>query len=48
MGKPVMAKHTINTYSGFVQTDGMKVIGAMTEIEHTQINSACDNGIYFE
>jgi hypothetical protein len=48
IGKPVMAKHTINTYSGFVQTDGMCVSGAMTETEYNQINKACDSGIYFE
>ena len=48
MGKPVMAKHTVGTYSGFVQTDGMCVIGAMTETEYNQINKACDSGIYYE
>lgn len=48
MGKPVMGKHTINTYSGFVQTDGMCVIGAMTETEYEQINKACNKGIYYE
>lgn len=48
MGKPVMGKHTINSYSGFVQTDGMCVNGAMTETEYNQINKACDSGIYFE
>ena len=48
MGKPVMAKHTINTYSGFVQTDGMCVSGSMTESEYDMINSACDRGIYYE
>lgn len=48
MGKPVMAKHTINTYGGFVQTDGMCVNGAMTESEYDMINSACDRGIYYE
>lgn len=48
MGKPVMAKHTINTYSGFVQTDGMCVDGAMTESEYNEINLQCDKGIYFE
>ena len=48
MGKPVMAKHTINTYSGFVQTDGMCVSGNMTDSEHDIINAACDRGIYYE
>ncbi len=48
IGKPVMAKHTINTYSGFVQTDGMCVDGAMTESEYNEINTQCDKGIYFE
>lgn len=48
IGKPVMSKHTISTYTGFVQTDGMCVSGAMTEAEHDMINSACDRGIYYE
>lgn len=48
IGKPVMQKHTINTYSGYVQTDGMCVDGAMTDTEYDQINSACNKGIYFE
>lgn len=48
IGKPVMAKHTINTYSGFVQTSGCCVSGSMTESEHDMINSACDRGIYYE
>lgn len=48
MGKPVMEKHTLGTYSGFIQTDGMCVNGAMTETEYNQINKACDSGIYFE
>lgn len=48
IGKPVMAKHTINTYSGFVQTDGMCVNGAMTESEYNEINAQCNKGIYFE
>lgn len=48
IGKPVMAKHTINTYSGFVQTDGMCVDGAMTESEYNEINAQCNKGIYFE
>lgn len=48
IGKPVMEKHTINSYSGFVQTDGMCVIGSMSEKEYDEINSACNKGIYFE
>ncbi len=54
LGKPVMAKHTINqangsaNFSGFVQTDGMCVNGIMTDTEYEQINNACNKGIYFE
>lgn len=48
IGKPVMKVEAIASYSGFVQTDGMCVIGAMTEAEHDMINSACDRGIYYE
>lgn len=48
IGKPVMKKATISSYSGFVQTDGMCVSGAMTDSEHDIINAACDRGIYYE
>lgn len=48
MGKPVMAKHTIQTYSGFVQTDGFEVAGTMTDAERESINSMLDRGIYYE
>lgn len=48
IGKPVMKKTTVGSYSGFVQTDGMCVDGSMTEAEHDLINSACDRGIYYE
>lgn len=48
IGKPVMKKATISTYSGFVQTDGMCVSGNMTDSEHDIINAACDRGIYYE
>ena len=48
IGKPVMAKHTIATYSGFVQTDGMSVAGDMTDTERDIINSTFDRGAYYE
>lgn len=48
IGKPVMAKHTINTYSGFVQTDGMQVAGNLTDTERDAINALCDGGFYYE
>ena len=48
IGKPVMKKATISTYTGFVQTDGMCVSGNMTDSEHDIINAACDRGIYYE
>lgn len=48
IGKPVMAKHTISTYSGFVQTDGMSVAGDMTDTERDIINSTFDRGAYYE
>lgn len=48
MGKPVMAKHTIGTYAGFVQTDGCQVAGNMLDVERENINSLCDGGIYYE
>lgn len=48
IGRPVMAKHSINTYSGFVQTDGMEVSGNMFDSERDIINAACNRGIYYE
>ena len=48
MGKPVLAKHTIGTYAGFVQTDGCQVAGNMLDVERENINSLCDGGIYYE
>lgn len=48
IGKPVMAKHTVQTYSGYVQTDGMQVAGNMLDSEREMINSLCDGGIYYE
>lgn len=48
IGKPVMAKHTVQTYSGFVQTDGFEVAGSMTDAERESINSMLDRGIYYE
>lgn len=48
IGKPVMAKHSISTYSGYVQTDGMSVAGDMTDTERDIINSTFDRGAYYE
>ena len=48
IGKPVMAKHTVQTYAGFVQTDGFEVAGTMTDAERESINSMLDRGIYYE
>ena len=48
IGRPVMAKHTIGTYSGFVQTDGMSIAGNMTETEREAINGAFNGGAYYE
>lgn len=48
LGKPVFAKHTINTYAGFVQTDGMQVQGNYLDTERQAINSLCDGGFYYE
>ena len=48
IGKPVMAKHTISTYSGYVQTDGASVSGAMLDDEREAINQMLDRGIYYE
>jgi hypothetical protein len=48
MGKPVMGKHTIGTYAGFVQTSGCQVAGDMFDQERETINRLCDGGIYYE
>lgn len=48
MGKPVFEKHTIGTYSGYVQTDGFTISGSMTDTERDIINSAMDGGVYYE
>lgn len=48
MGKPVMIKTTIGSYSGFVQTDGAQVAGNMLDSEREVINSLLDGGIYYE
>lgn len=48
LGKPVMAKHTISTYNGFVQTDGMQIDAAIMDIERDNINQLCDGGFYYE
>lgn len=48
IGKPVMAKNTIGSYSGFVQTDGAQVEGLMNNNEREVINSLLDGGIYYE
>ena len=43
-----MKKDTIGNYSGYVQTDGAQVIGAMLGSEAEMINSLLDGGIYYE
>lgn len=48
MGKPVMAVANINTYSGFIQTDGAQVAGNMLDSEREMINSLLDGGFYYE
>ena len=48
MGKPVMAKATINSYSGFIQTDGVQVAGLMNNAEREAINALLDGGFYYE
>lgn len=48
IGKPVMAKNTIGSYSGFVQTDGAQIEGLMNNNEREVINSLLDGGIYYE
>ena len=48
IGKPVMKKATIGSYSGFVQTDGFQIEGAMNNNEREVINASLDGGIYYE
>ena len=48
MGKPVMAKNTIGSYAGYVQTDGSQVAGNMNNNEREMINSLLDGGFYYE
>lgn len=48
IGKPVMQKSTIGSYTGYVQTDGCQVAGAILDSERDEINSLCDGGIYYE
>ena len=48
MGKPVMKKATIGSYSGYVQTDGFTIDGSMTDTERDIINSAFNGGAYYE
>ncbi len=48
MGKPVMKKATIGSYSGFVQCDGAEVAGNMFDQEREAINNFLNGGIYYE
>lgn len=48
LGKPVMGKHQINSYGGFIQTDGMQVQGNLLDTERDAINALCDGGFYYE
>lgn len=48
MGKPLMQRATIGSYSGFIQTDGAQIEGLMNNNEREVINSLLDGGIYYE
>ena len=49
LGKPVMAVHTIATYTGFVQTDGFQLESSRAfSSEKDSINQLLDSGIYYE
>ena len=48
IGKPVMAKNTIGSYSGYVQTDGFSIDGDMTDTERDIINTAFNGGAFYE
>ena len=48
IGKPVMKKATISSYSGFIQTDGMQIEASILDAERDIINSLCDGGFYYE
>lgn len=48
IGKPVMKKAAISTYSGFVQCDGAEVAGNMLDQERDAINNFLNGGIYYE
>ena len=48
MGKPLMAKATIGSYNGFIQTDGAQVAGNMLDSEREAINALLDGGFYYE
>lgn len=48
MGKPVYKKATIGSYSGYVQTDGFSIDGAMTDTERDIINAAFNGGAFYE
>lgn len=48
MGKPVMKKATIGSYSGFVQCDGAEASGNMFDQEREAINNFLNGGIYYE
>lgn len=48
IGKPVMKKATIGSYSGYVQCDGAEVAGNMLDQERETINNLLNGGIYYE
>lgn len=48
MGKPLMAKATIGSYTGFIQTEGAQIAGNMLDSEREMINSLLDGGFYYE
>ena len=48
MGKPVMKKATIGSYSGYVQCDGAEASGNMFDQEREAVNNFLNGGIYYE
>lgn len=48
IGLPCMKNRAINGLSGYVQTSGFEVSGAMSATEKSQINQFMDGGVYIE
>lgn len=47
-GTPALAQKTLSSLSGYVQTRGASVSGAMTDEERIMINNLLDGGVYLE